>query len=99
MRLSKVLGNARIRSDQGQYVSSQNAMLENLGVVVVFTDVGNGSKRTGRDKLEAAIRLLEPGDELHRFHPDRIARYTANLLPVAKRLRIGRASVYRALAA
>ena len=40
----------------------------------------------GRDQLEAAIRLLERGDELLALHPDRIARDTADLLTVAKRI-------------
>lgn len=40
-------------------------MLEKLGAVVVFTDIGNGSSLDGRDQLKAALRLLEPGDEIH----------------------------------
>lgn len=61
-------------------------MLERLGAVVVFCDVGNGSSLTGRDQLEAALRLLDPGDELLALHPDRLARDTADLLGISKRV-------------
>lgn len=84
--MGKVLGYARISSDVGQDVASQKAMLEKLGAVVVFTDIGNGSSLTGRDQLEAALRLLDPGDELLSLHPDRLARDTADLLSIAKRV-------------
>jgi DNA invertase Pin-like site-specific DNA recombinase len=85
-RLAKVLGYARISTDDGQDVASQKAKLEKLGAVVVFVDVGNGSSLAGRDQLEAAIRLLEPGDELLTLHPDRLARDTADLLGTGKRI-------------
>lgn len=84
--MGKTLGYARISSDQGQDITSQKAMLESLGAVVVFADVGNGSKLTGRDQLEAALRLLEPGDTLLALHPDRLARDTGDLLTIAKRV-------------
>lgn len=77
---------ARISTDQGQDATSQKMMLEDLGAVVVFVDVGNGSKLTGRDQLEAALRLLEPGDQLLALHPDRLARDTGDLLTIAKRV-------------
>ncbi len=84
--MAKTLGYARISSDVGQDVGSQKAALERLGAVVVFTETGNGSSLDGRDQLESALRLLEPGDELLALHPDRIARDTADLLTVAKRV-------------
>ena len=84
--MGKTLGYARISSNQGQDITSQKTMLESLGAVVVFSDVGNGSKLTGRDQLEAALRLLEPGDTLLALHPDRLARYTGDLLTIAKRV-------------
>lgn len=84
--MGKVLGYARVSTGIGQDVASQRAALEKLGAVVVFTETGNGSKLEGRDQLEAAIRLLEPGDQLLSLHPDRIARDTADLLTVAKRV-------------
>ncbi len=84
--MGKTLGYARISSDQGQDIQSQKAKLEKLGAVVVFHDVGNGSSLTGRDQLEAAIRLLEPHDELLALHPDRLARDTGDLLTIAKRV-------------
>lgn len=84
--MAKILGYARISTADGQDVASQKAKLEELGAVVVFTDVGNGSSLTGRDQLEAALRLLEPGDQLLALHPDRIARDTADLLMVGKRI-------------
>lgn len=92
--MSKVLGYARISSDQGQDIASQKAMLETLGAVVVFTDTGNGSSLDGRDQLEAALRLLEPGDELLALHPDRLARDTADLLTIGKRV-IERGAILR----
>ncbi|HEU4969542.1 recombinase family protein, partial [Sphingomonas sp.] len=64
----------------------QKAKLEKLGAVVVFSDVGNGSSLDGRDQLEAAIRLLDKGDILMALHPDRLARDTADLLSIAKRI-------------
>ncbi len=84
--MAKVLGYARISTNEGQDIESQKAALTKLGAIVVFHDVGNGSSLDGRDQLEAAIRLLEPGDELLALHPDRIARDTADLLTVAKRI-------------
>lgn len=83
--MGKVLGYGRVSTDQ-QDVSSQKGKLEKLGAVVVFAEVGNGSSLAGRDQLEAAIRLLDRGDELLCLHPDRIARDTADLLTVAKRV-------------
>lgn len=84
--MGKVLGYARVSTDFGQDVGSQKAALEKLGAVVVFTETGNGSSLDGRDQLEAAIRLLEPGDELLALHPDRLARDTADLLSIGKRV-------------
>lgn len=84
--MGKTLGYARISTNEGQDVASQKAVLEKLGAVVVFTDVGNGSSLEGRDQLEAAIRLLDRGDELLALHPDRLARDTGDLLTIAKRV-------------
>lgn len=84
--MGKTLGYARISTSQGQDAASQKAMLEDLGAVVVFVDIGNGSKLTGRDQLEAALRLLDEGDTLLALHPDRLARDTADLLTIAKRV-------------
>jgi DNA invertase Pin-like site-specific DNA recombinase len=84
--MGKVLGYARISTNEGQDVASQKAVLEKLGAVVVFVDVGNGSSLVGRDQLEAALRLLDEGDTLLALHPDRLARDTADLLTIAKRV-------------
>ena len=84
--MAKTLGYARISTDVGQDIATQKAMLERLGAVVVFAETGNGSSLDGRDQLEAALRLLEPGDELIALHPDRLARDTADLLTIAKRV-------------
>jgi DNA invertase Pin-like site-specific DNA recombinase len=84
--LGKVLGYGRISSGIGQDVASQKDALEKLGAIVVFTETRNGSSLEGRDQLEAAIRLLEPGDELLALHPDRPARDTADLLTIGKRV-------------
>lgn len=83
--MGKTLGYARISTDQ-QDIQSQKSMLESLGAVVVFADVGNGSKLTGRDQLEAALCLLDEGDTLLALHPDRLARDTADLLTIARRV-------------
>ena len=83
--MGKTLGYGRVSSDQ-QDVASQKAKLEKLGAVVVFTETGNGSSLNGRDQLEAAIRLLDPGDILLALHPDRLARDTGDLLTIAKRV-------------
>lgn len=61
--MGKVLGYARVSTDT-QDIQSQKEKLLTLGAVVVFTDTGSGSSLDGRDQLEAALRLLEPGDEL-----------------------------------
>lgn len=92
-RLAKVLGYARVSSD-AQDISTQKSKLEKLGAVVVFCDTGNGSKLDGRDQLDAALRLLEPGDHLLALHPDRLARDTADLLTIGKRV-IERGAVLR----
>ena len=84
--MAKTLGYARISSNEGQDITSQKDRLEELGTVVVFHETGNGSSLNGRDQLEAAIRLLEPGDTLLTLHPDRLARDTADLLTIAKRV-------------
>lgn len=83
--MGKTLGYARVSSDQ-QDVATQKDKLEKLGAVVVFTETGNGSSLDGRDQLEAAIRLLDHGDELLVLHPDRLARDTADLLTIGKRV-------------
>ena len=83
--MGKVLGYGRVSSD-GQDVASQKAKLLEIGAVVVFTEIGNGSSLDGRDQLEAAIRLLDPGDILLALHPDRLARDTGDLLTIAKRV-------------
>lgn len=84
--MGKTLGYARISSDQGQDIQSQKSRLEDLGAVVVFCETGNGSSLNGRDQLESALRLLEPGDELLALHPDRLARDTGDLLTIGKRV-------------
>lgn len=84
--MGKTLGYARISTNVGQDIASQKARLEDLGAVVVFCETGNGSSLDGRDQLEAALRLLEPEDELLALHPDRLARDTADLLTIAKRV-------------
>jgi DNA invertase Pin-like site-specific DNA recombinase len=84
--LAKVLGYARISTNEGQDITSQKVRLEQLGAVVVFCDVGNGSTLHGRDQLEAALRLLEPHDTLLALHPDRLARDTSDLLAIGKRV-------------
>ena len=66
--MGKVLGYARISTDNGQDIASQKAKLEELGAVVVFCDIANGSKLDGREQLEAALRLLEPSDQLLALH-------------------------------
>ena len=83
--MGKMLGYARVSTD-GQDVATQKAKLEMLGAVVVFTETGNGSSLNGRDQLEAAVCLLEPGDILLALHPDRLARDTGDLLTIAKRV-------------
>ena len=92
--MAKLLGYARISSGDGQDASSQKAALEALGAVVVFADIGNGSSLAGRDQLEAALRLLEPGDELLALHPDRLARDTGDILTIGKRV-VGKGAVLR----
>lgn len=83
--MGKVLGYARVSTDT-QDIQTQKAKLLSLGAVVVFTDTGSGSSLDGRDQLEAALRLLDEGDELLALHPDRLARDTADLLIIGKRV-------------
>src|SRR3954447_18341380 len=83
--MGKVLGYARVSTD-AQDAASQKAVLQEHGAVVVFTETGNGSKLDGRDQPEAAIRLLERGDTLLAINPDRLARDTADLLTIGKRV-------------
>lgn len=84
--MPKVLGYARVSTGDGQDVTSQKTALEALGAVVVFCETGNGSSLTGRDQLEAVLRLLDKGDVLLALHPDRLARDTSDLLAIAKRV-------------
>src|SRR3954466_11057450 len=83
--MAKVLGYARISTD-AQDAVSQEAVLHQYGAVVVLKDTGDGSKIDGRDQLEAALRLLERGDTLLAIHPDWLARDTADLLTIGKRV-------------
>ncbi|MBM0206589.1 recombinase family protein [Micromonospora sp. STR1s_5] len=94
--MPKTLGYGRISTNDGQDVESQKGVLEQAGAVVVFLDVGDGSKLAGRHQLEAALRLLEPEDTLLCLNPDRIARDTADLLTVAKRV-VEKGAVLRVL--
>ena len=82
--MTKVLGFGRISTKEGQDVSSQRTALEQHGVVVVFSDAGNGSKLDGRLNLETALSLLDKGDVPLTLHLDRVARDTCNLLVVAR---------------
>lgn len=84
--MARILGYARIRTNEGQDVARQKDRLEQLGAVVAFVDISNGSSLAGSDHLEAAIRLLEPGDTLLALHPDRLARDTADLLSIGERV-------------
>lgn len=84
--MAKILGYGRVSSGDGQDVSSQKLALEQLGAVVVFTEVGSGSSLQGRGQLEAALRLLDHGDQLLALHPDRLARDTGDLLTIARRV-------------
>jgi DNA invertase Pin-like site-specific DNA recombinase len=84
--VGKMFGYARISSGDGQDVSAQKAMLEELGAIVVFTEIGNRSSLQGRDQLEAAIRLLDDGDTLIALHPDQLAHNAADFLNIAKRV-------------
>jgi DNA invertase Pin-like site-specific DNA recombinase len=84
--MRKLLRYVRISSGDGQDVTTQKTVLEELGAIVVFTEVGNGSSLQGRDQLEAAIRLLDDGDTLIALHLDRLVRDTADLLNIAKRV-------------
>lgn len=84
--MGKTFGYARISTSDGQDLASQKAKLEELGAMVVFADVGNGSTLQGRDQLETMLRIIEPQDRILVLHPDRIARDTADLLTVAKRI-------------
>lgn len=84
--MGRKFGYARISTSDGQDLTSQRTKLEELGAVVVFADIGNGSTLQGRDQLESLIRILEPGDEAIALHPDRWARDTADLLTIAKRI-------------
>ncbi|MEN3971661.1 recombinase family protein [Sphingomicrobium sp. XHP0235] len=92
--MGKTLGYARISTNEGQDIQSQKDRLEELCAVVVFCETGNGSSLNGRDQLEAALRLLEPGDELLALHPDRLARDTGDLLTIGKRV-IERGAILR----
>jgi DNA invertase Pin-like site-specific DNA recombinase len=94
--MTKTLGYARISTSVSQDVESQKTVLEKAGCVVVFTEVGNGSKLEGRTQLETALKLLDAGDELVAFSPDRIARDTADLLMVARRV-VEKGAVLRTL--
>lgn len=87
--MGRKFGYARISSDQGQDLASQRMKLEELGAMVVFSDIGNGSTLVGRDGLDSLLKLLEPGDEVISLHPDRIGRDTADLLTVGKRMLTG----------
>jgi DNA invertase Pin-like site-specific DNA recombinase len=84
--MSKTLGYTRMPIGNGRDVSSQNTMLEQLGAIIVFTEVGDGSALQGRDQLEAAIGLLDNGDTLVALHPHQLAQDTADFLNIAKRV-------------
>lgn len=84
--MSKMLGYTRMPTGKGQDDSSPKTVLEQLGAIVVFTEVGNGSSLQGRDQLEAAIRLLDGGDTLIALHPDQFAHDTADFLNIAQRV-------------
>jgi DNA invertase Pin-like site-specific DNA recombinase len=84
--MNKTLGYARIPTGKEQDVSSQKAMLEELGAIVVFIEISNGSSLQGRDQLEAAIRVLDDGDTLIALHPNQIAHDAADFLNIAKRV-------------
>ena len=93
--MPKILGYGRIFL-RSQDVEPQKAVLRKAGCAVIFTETGIGSKLQGRTQLEAAIRLLDAGDELLAFSPDRIALDTVDFLMVARRV-VEKGAVLRVL--
>ncbi|MGO3195832.1 recombinase family protein [Vagococcus salmoninarum] len=73
-----IIGYMRV-STTHQKFDSQEKSLNDFGVETIFKEYESG-KKTNRNELNRAIKLLQPGDTFVIFKLDRLARGTKQLL-------------------
>jgi DNA invertase Pin-like site-specific DNA recombinase len=79
------IGYARV-SSTGQNEAAQVDILQRHGAEELFIEKVSGTSRSGRVKLEEAIRFARNGDVLMVTRLDRLARSVADLHGIAKEL-------------
>lgn len=80
--MSRRIGYARVSTDD-QDLSIQKAALAKAGCAIVFEEKRSGVKRTGREQLELALKVLTEGDTLVVTRLDRLGRSLRDLANIA----------------
>jgi DNA invertase Pin-like site-specific DNA recombinase len=80
------IGYARV-SSIGQNEKAQVDLLRKNGAEEMFVDKASGTSRTGRPKLQEAIRFARSGDALMVTRLDRLARSVPDLHAIAEELK------------
>lgn len=80
------IGYARVSSTD-QDTAIQRERLSAAGCTVVLEEKITGTKRLGREKLDVALQILSPGDQLVVVRLDRLGRSMRDLANIAEELK------------
>jgi DNA invertase Pin-like site-specific DNA recombinase len=80
--MGRRIGYARVSTDD-QDLTIQKAALDKDGCAIVFEEKRSGTKRSGRQQLELALKVLMKGDTLAVTRLDRLGRSLRDLANIA----------------
>jgi DNA invertase Pin-like site-specific DNA recombinase len=80
--MTRRIGYARV-STEDQDLSIQKSTLDKADCAIVFEEKRSGTKRTGREQLELALKVLTSGDTLVVTRLDRLGRSLRDLANIA----------------
>jgi DNA invertase Pin-like site-specific DNA recombinase len=80
--MARLIGYARV-STTDQDLGVQKTALEKAGCGIIFEEKLSGTKRTGRDQLDLALKVLGDGDVLTVTRLDRLGRSLRDLANIA----------------
>ena len=80
--MGRRIGYARVSTDD-QDLSIQKAALDRDGCAIVFEEKRSGTKRSGREQLDLALKVLVKGDTLAVTRLDRLGRSLRDLANIA----------------
>ena len=83
--MGRMIGYARVSSTD-QDLGVQRAALEKAGCAVVLEEKISGTKRTGREQLDLALKILGAGDILVVMRLDRLGRSMRDLANITHEL-------------